>query len=133
MGYKLREKGNLVSEQSGEAELDRFLEMSNLRKSETGLPVNIWLDDSGRWRKTPHGNRIKFQGDAGNRVNIDNAGCMSIEDVPQIFEQPKDLRLNSKQIKAIQQFIRNNKELIEQLGRTEISILEFGRRMVPNK
>jgi hypothetical protein len=43
-------------------------EMSVLFKRDSGLPVNLWLDDSGTWKNTGHWKRIKFQSTHGNKT-----------------------------------------------------------------
>lgn len=40
---------------------NRFNEMAILRKDKTGLPVNIYLDTKGTYKRGGHGKRIKFQ------------------------------------------------------------------------
>jgi hypothetical protein len=39
----------------------RFNEMAVSRKDKTGLPVNIYLDTNGTYKRGGHGKRIKFQ------------------------------------------------------------------------
>ena len=54
-------------------------EIANLRKQESGLPYDIWLDSAGYKRNTPHYvMRIK--------VNIDN------EFIPVIIASQRDIR-----------------------------------------
>ena len=54
-------------------------EMANLRKQESGLPYDIWLDSAGYKRNTPHNvMRIK--------VSIDN------ELIPVIIASQRDIR-----------------------------------------
>lgn len=66
-------------------DMDKVLtEMSNLRKDQTGLPVNIWVDETGSYKKGKHGPRIKFQNDTNNVVNKGNFLTMTISDRPRI-------------------------------------------------
>ena len=54
-------------------------EMANLRKHESGLPYDIWLDSAGYKRNTPH-NEMRIN------VNIDN------ELIPVIIASQRDIR-----------------------------------------
>lgn len=47
---------------------DDLFEMSNIRKSESGLPVNIYVSSGGSVNKQ-HGPRIKAMMDSGDRFN----------------------------------------------------------------
>jgi hypothetical protein len=39
---------------------DELEEMAGLKKSRTGLPVNLWVDDSHAYIRGKHAKRIKF-------------------------------------------------------------------------
>ena len=97
----LLEKGGpfgwLLEKLSGRDELE---EMAGLRKSASGLPVNLWLDDSHAYVHGRHAKRIKFQGDYGNNANRGNMFSMIIsKDNPQIpAKQLPKLRLPAKDI-----------------------------------
>ena len=54
-------------------------EMANIRKQESGLPYDIWLDSAGYKRNTPH-NVMMI------KVNIDN------EFIPVIIASQRDIR-----------------------------------------
>ena len=53
-------------------------EMTNLRKQESGLPYDIWLDSAGYERNTPHSVMIK--------IRIDD------EFIPVIIASQRDIR-----------------------------------------
>jgi hypothetical protein len=57
---------------------DELAEMAGLRKSDAGLLVNIWVDDSKACIRGRHAKRIKFQGDYGNDINPSNLFSMLI-------------------------------------------------------
>lgn len=109
---------------------DSLFEMACLRKNKTGLPVNIYVDDSGAWKESGHANRIKFQRDKGDRPITRDMIPMSIEDNPRILVQSPDMELSASDIDAVKQFIRDNRILLEKLGNTEIDIEDFIREMV---
>jgi hypothetical protein len=117
------------TEQENLVENTQITEMATLRKKDSGLPVNLYLDDIGSWSKSGHWKRIKFQPDTGDRPVTVNMIPMSIEDNPQILLKNAKISLNAKQVEEIKTFVRNNKVLLLQLADAKISILEFGRRM----
>jgi hypothetical protein len=118
----------LLERISGRDELE---EMAGLRKSDSGLPVNLWLDDSHAYIAGRHAKRIKFQGDYGNNVNRSNLFSMLIsKDDPQIpAKQLPKLRLPAKDINAIKIFIKNNADLLDKLADEKISFAVFIRQM----
>ena len=59
-------------------------EMVTLRKARSGLPVNIYLDDSGSYAEGEDGPIIKFQYDNGNSPNTHSLIPMTISDAPEI-------------------------------------------------
>jgi hypothetical protein len=120
----------LLTEQENLEENLRIEEMATLRKSDSGLPANLYLDDTGSWSKSGHWKRIKFQADAGDRPVTRDMVPMSIDDNPQILVKNVKLALDAKQLKQIKAFVRVNKDLLLQLADAKISILEFGKRMV---
>ena len=124
----IREPEYLTEEQNL-AENLRIEEMATLRKSDSGLPANLYLDDTGSWSKAGHWKRIKFQPDTGDRPITRNMIPMSIDDNPQILAKNAKISLNAKQLEQIKAFVRNNKNLLLQLADAKISILDFGRQM----
>jgi hypothetical protein len=120
----------LPTEQENLEENLKIEEMATLRKSDSGLPANLYLDDAGTWSKSGHWKRIKFQPNTGDRPVTRDMVPMSIDDNPQILIKNAKVALNAKQLEQIKAFVKTNKDLLLQLADAEISILEFGRRMV---
>jgi hypothetical protein len=120
--------GPFLERFSGRDELE---EMAGLRKSDAGLPVNIWLDDSKSYTRGHHAKCIKFQGDYGNNINPSNLFSMLIsKDDPQIpAKQLPRLRLPAKDVEVIKVFVKNNADLLSKLADAEISFLTFTRQM----
>jgi hypothetical protein len=110
---------------------DELEEMAGLRKSDSGLPVNLWLDDSHAYIRGRHAKRIKFQGDYGNNVNAGNMFSMIIsKDDPQIpIKQFSKLKLPAKDINAIKIFVKNNADLLDKLADEKISFITFYQQM----
>jgi hypothetical protein len=118
----------LLERISGRDELE---EMATLKKTVTGLPVNIWVDETKSYTLGGHAKRIKFQGDYGNNTNRGNLFTMIIsKGEPQIpaGQLPK-VKLPSKDIEAIKTFVRNNADLLDKLADEKIDIVSFLRQM----
>ncbi|MDR1203822.1 MAG: hypothetical protein LBL58_19605 [Tannerellaceae bacterium] len=120
--------GWLLEKISGRDELE---EMAGLKKPDSGLPVNLWLDDSHAYVHGRHSKRIKFQGDYGNNTNRSNLFSMTIsKDDPQIpVKQLPKLRLSAKDIDLIKTFVKNNADLLDRLSDEKITFAMFIRQM----
>lgn len=123
-------EGKLLTEQENLEENIKIEEMATLRKSISGLPANLYLDDAGTWSKSGHWKRIKFQPNTGDRPATRDMVPMSIADTPQILVKNAKIELDAKQLEQIKAFVRANKDLLLQLADMEIDIFEFGRKMV---
>lgn len=128
----LLEKGGpfsrVLEKISGRDELE---EMAGLKKPDSGLPVNLWLDDSHAYIHGRHAKRIKFQGDYGNNTNRENLFPMTISrDSPQIPSKflPK-IKLPARDIEAIKTFVKNNADLLDKLADEKITFAAFIRQM----
>lgn len=87
-------------------------EMATLRKKRSGLPVNLYLDDSGSYLNGGHGPRIKFQPDKGDCPNTRSVLPMTISDEPTIPIKNYKSQLNgigSSDISLIISFVIANK------------------------
>jgi hypothetical protein len=104
-------------------------EMATLRKDRSGLPVNLYLDDSMSYKRGGHARRIKFQPDKSNRPITNQMVPMSIEDDPKIME-PVKLKLSAQDVEKVRAFVKANKDLLIQLSDMKIDILEFITRMI---
>jgi hypothetical protein len=119
-----------LTEKENLAENTRIIyEMATLRKKDSGLPANLYLDDIGSWSKSGHWKRIKFQPNTGDRPVTQNMIPMSIDSNPQILVKNAKMSLNTKQIEQIKTFVKNNKELLLQLSDAKISIIDFWKQM----
>jgi hypothetical protein len=110
---------------------DDLEDMAGLRKSDSGLPVNLWLDDSHAYARKRHAKRIRFQGDHENDANTSNMFSMILsKDDPQIpASQLPRLKLPAKEIESVKTFVRNNAGLLDKLADAEISFMAFTRQM----
>lgn len=88
------------------------MEMATLRKTRSGLPVNLYLDDSGSYLNGGHGPIIKFQPDKGNCPDTLSTIPMTISEEPTIPMKNYQSRLNgvgSNDIALIMSFVIANK------------------------
>lgn len=91
-------------------EEQRLVEMSNLVKRKTGLPVNIWVDDVGIDRDVEHNlPRIKVQNDTADRRQSDGFE-LSIENDPKILSST--CKLSSKDFQAVRSFVIKYKQAL---------------------
>jgi hypothetical protein len=111
--------------------LDELEEMAGLRKSDSGLPVNLWLDDSSAYKNAGHWKRVKFQGDHGNKVNRGNLFNMTISENPEVMPKTTEMniKLLAQEIEKIRRFVKNNHELLSKLADQEISAFDFFKKM----
>lgn len=104
---------------------------SSLRKKRTGLPVNIYVDDSGTWKKMRHANRIKIQCNKGDHPNTHGMIPMSIDDNPRILVDNPKMELSAADINAVKKFVIANKDLLIGLGSDDnFDIVDFTGAMV---
>ena len=110
---KCRMDSDLSDSRSSVNERSNAFEMATLRKARSGLPVNLYLDDSGSYLDGGHGPRIKFQPDKGNSLNTRSMIPMTISDDPTIPLRNYQSRLDgvgSNDISLIMSFVIANKE-----------------------
>jgi len=108
-------------------ESQKLMEMSTVRKKSSGLPVNIYLDDSMSYLRGKHSKRIKFQTDTGDKPITGSFSSMLLDGTI-----PKDHKysLASKDINDVKQFVLNNKIAIEALADMNIEIDDFKKIMI---
>ena len=90
-----------------------MFEMATLRKSKSGLPVNVYLDDSGSYKNGGHGPRIELQANTGDSPNTRSMIPMTISDDPSIpvknYIQQLD-GVSESDITKVKSFVLANKD-----------------------
>jgi len=109
----------------GSSEVDDLQEMATLRKKRSGLPVNLYLDDSMSYKGGGHGKRIKFQPDKGDHPITREMIPMSISDNPEILEKNAKLDISVSDINLIKNFVKKNKSLLIDLSDMKIDFQDF--------
>lgn len=87
-------------------------EMATLKKKRSGLPVNLYLDDSGSYVNGGHAPQIKFQANRNDSSDTRLMIPMTISDDPEIpvdYKQQLD-GVKENDIKTIKQFVIANKD-----------------------
>jgi hypothetical protein len=123
-------ENKILTERENLEENLRMGELAALRKSDSGLPANLYLDDEKRYVKARHWKRIKFQPNTGDHPITRNMVPMSIEDDPKILAKDVKISLNAKQLNKIKAFVKANKNLLLQLADMKINLADFLKRMV---
>lgn len=90
-------------------------EMANVRKKQTGLPVNIWIDEAETYKKEKYSKFIKFQMDKG--LNFKEPTCPMLLDgtIPEKVLQGQCF-ISKSEIKEIQTFVINNAYALDKLA-----------------
>jgi len=110
---------------------DYLFEMVTLRKFSSQLPANLYLDDSMSYKGHPK--RIKFQPNKGEKPITRNFLEMCFDGDIKSLNSPtslKYLKLKSKEVNEIRQFVFNNKEALEILADMDIEIEDFKKIMI---
>ena len=119
--------------------LDKILknilnEEKTLRPSISGLKRGIWVDEGGTHIKGKHANRIKvnnFKQAYGSFLSDADSISITVEDNPDVkIKEGQTLKIPANEINAIKTFILQNKELLNQLDKQEISFEEFKNNLV---
>jgi hypothetical protein len=114
-----------------EEKTEEFLEMANFVKRQSGLPVNLWLDEGGYYKRGGHWKRVKFQNDHGEKLNYENLITMTVSDSPVIpRDEARKVKLPAREVEQIRLFVATNRELLSKLADQEIDMFEFRDQMV---
>jgi len=95
-------------------------EMSCMTKQETGLPVNIFIDDGGYWLHAGHKEpRIKFQNNYANDIQINAQVPLIISEepiIPESNENKINVEISERDLNMVKNFIRRYKNLLIKVG-----------------
>lgn len=101
-------------------------EMSTLRKEDTNLPVDIWVDEGATFQG--HAPRLKFRASQEQRTTREFSSIL-LTNPPKIENMPKNSPLRKKDIEKLTHFVINNLELLIKLANGEI---DFTTEFLPN-
>lgn len=108
----------------------RLSEMSNCRPDKTGLPVNIWIDESETYKDGRHSKRIKFQINRNARFDKNSTCPMTLDgNIPKkVWDRVKrnsEFSLSSSDIGIIKNFVVNNAYALDKLADQLLWLDEF--------
>jgi len=105
-------------------------EMSTYPQRDTGLPMCIWVDDCGAYKRAGHSQRVKFQPDKRTtHLKTYEFASMSIKDL-QIFNLPQKHGLSSGDIGKLKLWVTKNRDILLLVADKKITRQEFEKRMV---
>ena len=109
---------------------DKFAiqEMANFKGDEFNLPVNIWIDGP---REMKHGKRIKIQNNYSTNFMTGDLISITISNEPKIGKTFNKIKIKSKDIEKIKQWIIQNKDILEQYVDGNISTKELIVQLKP--
>ena len=108
-----------------------FQEMSNLRPKISGLLVNIWVDESKKYKG--HAKRIKFQ--TNYHPQFQNCNCSMLLDgtIPPSIKKGQSYlnrEISNEDIQQISNFVINNSYALEKLADNLIWMDDFKEIMI---
>lgn len=104
-------------------------EMSRLAAKKSGLPVDLYIDDSKSYIRGGHAKRIKFQANSDDsRTESFSSMTLDGKVVPETF--PKKHSIKNKEIEEISIFVKNNVFALEKIADKEIDFQDFMNVMI---
>ena len=103
-------------------DLQSLVEMVDLSKNLTNLPVIVWVDGP---RNVPHGDRIKFANDYTNKLTGVELIPMKINDgkVPEKLQHK--VKIKNKDVDLVSQWLSLNAELILKYMHGDVNTEDF--------
>ena len=101
---------------------DDLLEYCRLRPSDTGLGVDIFLDDGGAYKRNIHPLLVYMQNDYGNVAEV---LPIEVEASCHITLPPPNIGISFDDYQKVLEFIGKNKNLIKQLADGQIGHVNF--------
>jgi hypothetical protein len=106
-------------------EMKLLTEMSTLRKEDTNLPMDIWVDEGATYQG--HAPRLKFRASREQRTTREYSS-MLLTNPPTIENMPSNSPLRRKDIEKLESFVINNLDLLLKLANGEI---DFATEFLP--
>lgn len=104
-----------------------------LRKTDSKLPVNLFIDDSRSYKRGRHSKRIKFQNNHGDKPNTRGSfSSMTLDGEVVKKTLPSHLEISQKDIDKIRNFVLNNKDCLSLIADFELEYDYFKQHpMIP--
>lgn len=105
-----------------------LLEMANLSKEDTNLPMIVWIQvESESQHNAP---RIKFANNTSNSLKPTDLVPISISDNPVILSKGTKLKISSKDFEQLRQWIIKHKDNLLKVWNGEISTMAFCKTLL---
>ena len=109
----------------------QLYEMATLRKKDSGLPVNLYIDDSLSYKRGKHSKRVKFQTDKGDKPNTRGSfSSMTLDGKVVEKTLPKKLEISQRDIEAVSNFVINNYECLSLVADFELDYDYFKHHLM---
>jgi hypothetical protein len=112
-----------------EAENYRQEYMARLPKEDSGLPVDIYVDEMNCWEKIGPSKRIKFQGDKTHIDGSKKTYSMSIEKKPRILVKDAQIEITDDELQQVKDFVSKNMKLLLKMAKGNICLIDFGEKL----
>lgn len=99
-------------------------EMSKLTTVETGLPMDIWLDECGTYKLGGHPKIVKFNAIKGN-TNSRKYSSIEIEGQHELHDVPEHSPIKSSDIEKLKEFVIANQNDLSLLADAKITMKDF--------
>ena len=106
--------------------VDIINETSTLKAKDSGLPMDLWLDEGGNY--IGHAPRLKFRASNEQRTTREFSS-MLLTNPPTIENFPKDSPLKKKDLDKLRKFVVDNLDLLLKLFNNEI---DYATEFLPN-
>ena len=112
-------------------------EIANYRKWDTGLPVNIWIDDSKSYLNEKHSKKLNFQINYANKIQKNNYATISLIDNkvvnPDKLLKKHNCKVNKETLTSVENFCQNNNFALCAISDSIISESDFFSVIIKGK
>lgn len=104
-------------------------EMTPLRKKDTGLPMNIWIDELQKYKKGNHEIYVKFQMNTEDRLTpMKKVGAINLKG--EIKENSRSCSLSDEELEGLRNFVINNCEAIEKIADCVLFLTDIEKHFI---
>ena len=106
--------------------MEKLYEMANRRKRQTGLPVNIWIDENGWYKLGRHAKRIKVQMNYGEKMQNQPFCCMNLfgKIIKNTFKK-SECEVSSKDLEQVSNYVLNNSYALDKVADEKIYMDDY--------
>ena len=114
-----------------EEDLIYIYSMANRRPYQTGLPVNIWIDEKQGYKDAGHWKRIKFQLNHGSRIVNQPEASMDLNGnvIADTYDKTVS-EISKREIREVSNFVKNNQYALERVADGDIFMDQFDDIMI---